>query len=314
MDHWGTIKNAVSNGINFIKNLIDGDMKIIVSITMAPLQIIYLTFRGIIDSVVNSVNTFFSGITNIVSGALTLLKGVMTGNFNDIRNGTSEIWNGIKNVIVAPINLLAGLVMAPINALKSVMLNVFYTIYTETSNRFSIIKNAITGPIEDAKNIISRILNQILGFFSGLKIKFPKIEMPELPEFKLKGSFSLVPPKVPELKVVWHAKAMDKGMILNTPTMFGMTKDGTALAGGEAGSEVVVGQRSLLGIINDTVQKATTVSARNISETIIGAIQSTSPATGDARPIEIPIYLDGEELYRGVIRGRDNVQMRYHTV
>ena len=45
---------------------------------------------------------------------------------------------------------------------------------------------------------------------------------------------------------------MENGMILNSPTIFGM-KGNTLLAGGEAGSETVVGTQSLMEMIRDAV-------------------------------------------------------------
>jgi hypothetical protein len=45
---------------------------------------------------------------------------------------------------------------------------------------------------------------------------------------------------------------MDNGMILNTPTIFGM-QGNQLLAGGEAGSETVVGTQSLMEMIRNAV-------------------------------------------------------------
>ena len=42
---------------------------------------------------------------------------------------------------------------------------------------------------------------------------------------------------------------MDDGMILNDPTIFGLSKNGTLLGGGEAGSETIVGTESLMDMI-----------------------------------------------------------------
>jgi len=57
---------------------------------------------------------------------------------------------------------------------------------------------------------------------------------------------------VPHFSISWYKKAMEDGMILNSPTIFGM-KGNSLLAGGEAGSETVVGTNSLLGMIRDAV-------------------------------------------------------------
>lgn len=53
---------------------------------------------------------------------------------------------------------------------------------------------------------------------------------------------------MPKLSVSWYAKAMQEGMILNSPTIFGM-QGNTLLGGGEAGQEAVVGVSSLRDMI-----------------------------------------------------------------
>ena len=74
----------------------------------------------------------------------------------------------------------------------------------------------------------------------------------KLPHVTITGEFSLDPPSVPHFSVEWYKKEMENGMILNSPTIFGM-KGNTLLAGGEAGSETVVGTQSLMEMIRNAV-------------------------------------------------------------
>lgn len=72
----------------------------------------------------------------------------------------------------------------------------------------------------------------------------------KLPHISISGSFSLTPPSVPHFGIDWYKKAMDDGMIMNQPTIFGYNaKSNQFLAGGEAGSETVVGTQSLMDMI-----------------------------------------------------------------
>jgi hypothetical protein len=76
----------------------------------------------------------------------------------------------------------------------------------------------------------------------------------KLPHISISGSFSLNPPSVPHFGIEWYKKAMEDGMILNQPTIFGY--DSTSqkfLAGGEAGSETVVGTQNLMEMIKASV-------------------------------------------------------------
>ena len=77
----------------------------------------------------------------------------------------------------------------------------------------------------------------------------PHLKMPHL---SISGRFSINPPSVPHFSISWYKKAMENGMILNSPTIFGM-QGNTLLAGGEAGSETVVGTQSLMEMIRNAV-------------------------------------------------------------
>lgn len=91
-----------------------------------------------------------------------------------------------------------------------------------------------------------------------MKLSFPDIK---LPHFKIKPSGwkigDLLQGSIPKLSIDWYAKAMDDGMILNRPTIFGVNGNGQLMGGGEAGSETVVGTQSLLEMINNVVKNET---------------------------------------------------------
>ena len=84
----------------------------------------------------------------------------------------------------------------------------------------------------DAENTVSNAIDSIVGFFAGMHIEFPHIN---LPHFSLSGEFSLMPPSVPTIGIEWYAK----GGIMTAPTLFGMN-GGRAMVGGEAGPEAVL--------------------------------------------------------------------------
>ena len=79
------------------------------------------------------------------------------------------------------------------------------------------------------------------------------------------------PPSIPKFGVDWYAKAMDKGMILNSPTIFGMNSNGQPMGAGEAGSETVVGTNSLMDMIKSAVSGS------------MGAIKIEAPALNNVR-------------------------------
>lgn len=87
------------------------------------------------------------------------------------------------------------------------------------------------------------------GIFRNMNIKLPHIK---LPHFKVTGTNSW---GLPSFDIDWYAKAMDSGMRLTSPTVFGAS-NGTLMAGGEAGNEWVIGETSILGMIRSAVRSS----------------------------------------------------------
>ena len=118
--------------------------------------------------------------------------------------------------------------------------------------------DGIKEKVDTLKQKFTDIRDHIKGVVDWLKTCFNfewKLPDIKLPHFSIDGSLSLDPPSVPKLKVDWYAKAMEKGMILNSPTIFGAA-GGKLLGGGEAGSEAVVGTSSLQSMITGAVAAA----------------------------------------------------------
>lgn len=118
-----------------------------------------------------------------------------------------------------------------------------------------------------AKDVVSGAIEKIKGFFN-FDWKLPNLK---LPHFSIDGKFSINPPSVPHFSIDWYAKAMDKGMILNSPTIFGMNSNGQPMGAGEAGSETVVGTNSLMDMIKSAVSGS------------MGAIKIEAPALNNVR-------------------------------
>lgn len=169
-----------------------------------------------------------AGIAAVVAIGVTLYK-----NWDTIKQKAVELWEKLKGVFE---NIKKG-ISERVEAIK-----------TKVTDVFEKVKSAITTPIEKAKEIISGVVEKIKNFFS-FKVELPKIKMPHF-GIQPKGwkIGDLLKGSIPKLGIDWYAKAMDNGMILNSPTIFG-AQNGRLLAGGEAGPEVVVGAQSLMGMI-----------------------------------------------------------------
>lgn len=258
---WEGIKNAISFAFQLIANIIS-----------AAFQIITLPFRFIWENCKEYVFAVFDAISAFINNAINKIKEIITTVLNAIKAVWDTVWTAIKDFLMPIINSIKDFISTAFNAIKNVITNIINSVKNTVTTVFNAIKNAISVPLNAAKSTVSNVfdairdkidsviskakdivqkgLDAIKGFFDKLKLKFPDLK---LPHFKVDGEFSINPPKVPKFAIDWYDKAMDDGMILNKPTIFGVNSKGQPMGGGETGSETVVGTQSLMNMINNAV-------------------------------------------------------------
>ena len=201
-----------------------------------------------IGSVISIGGTLVSGIGTVVAvlgGPLTIAIGaaiaagvLIAKNWDTIKEGAVNLWNTIKEKF---------------DAIKKSITDAFDGAKKTVTDTWDSIKKTVSDGIEKIKGLVN------------FKWELPKLKMPH---FSITGSFSLNPPSVPHLDIEWYAKAMQNGVILRSPTIFGAA-NGNLLGGGEAGPEVVVGASSLFDMIRGAV--ATTNNYGNNNVYVYGA-------------------------------------------
>lgn len=258
---WEGIKNAISFAFQLIANIIS-----------AAFQIITLPFRFIWENCKEYVFAVFDAIREFINNAINKIKEIITTVLNAIKTVWNTVWTAVKDFLMPIINSIKDFISTVFNAIRNVITNIINSVKNTVANVFNAIKNAISVPLNAAKSTVSNVfdairdkidsviskakdivqkgLDAIKGFFDKLKLKFPDLK---LPHFKVDGEFSFNPPKVPKLAIDWYDKAMDDGMIMNEPTIFGVNSKGQLMGGGETGSETVVGTQSLMNMINNAV-------------------------------------------------------------
>lgn len=260
---WETIKSVVQVALMAVGSIISAAVDIIT----LPFQFIWENCKGIVMAVWNAIKSFITtaihavssvistvmgtiqtvistiwdAISSKVSAVVNAIKTVVTTVFNAIKSVASNVWNGVKDVIGTVVDAVKDKVSSVFEAVKNTVSNVFNGIKSVATSIWNGIKSAIVTPIEGARDTIKGIIDKITGFFSGMKISLPHIN---LPHFSIQGSFSLAPPSVPHLSIDWYKKAMNKPMLLNGATIFG-SSGGKLLGGGEAGPEVIMGLDTL---------------------------------------------------------------------
>ena len=117
-----------------------------------------------------------------------------------------------------------------------------------------IIGKAILWLIDVFKDVIDvgiKVGKTLKDIFTG-NFKFPHIPLPHFyisPRGWKIGD--LLTGTIPSLGIDWYAKAMDKGIVLDGATIFGMNANGQLMGGGEKGREIIIGEKSLMNAIRN---------------------------------------------------------------
>ena len=169
---------------------------------------------------------------------------------SDLANWILSNWETIKSYTLTAWNLVKQYVIQPATDAYNSVKQKFGEMYNRAKEKFDAVKNAamekfeaakrfIIDPIKDAVDSVEKFIGKIKGFFSDLKLKIPKPEMPPLPHFSLQTSTKNILGKditFPSgLNIDWRAK----GGIFTKPTIFGMN-GGNLQGAGEAGREAVL--------------------------------------------------------------------------
>lgn len=294
---WNGITSTVSSALETIKNVITVGIMLIGSIIDAAFQIITLPWRFIWENCKEYIISAWNYIKDTVSSALNIISSVISDAWNtvssfltyilsNIKNKFVSDWNAVKFVVsnvllmisltvTSVMNSIWSVVSSILNVIKSVFSSAWNGIKSVVSSAVNNIKSVVSSGLNGAKSTVTGVLNSIRSAFSSVWDGCKNIvgnaighikslmnfswSLPslKLPHFSISGKFSLHPPSVPKLGIEWYKKAMDDGMIMNQPTIFGYNaKSNQFLAGGEAGSETVVGTHNLMDMIQEAVNNA----------------------------------------------------------
>lgn len=251
---WDGIKNIISTAFQLIANIISAAFQIIT----LPFRFIWENCKEYVFDAFNKIKEFISTtlgtIKEKINEILNRIKAIIIPIVDNIKSFISNAFDVIRDKIITPISNAKDKVADTFDKIKSAINDKVDSIKTSVSEKFNAVKDKILTPIEKARDKIKEIIDKIKGFFSGLQLNFPNIK---LPHFSISPSGwkidDLLEGSIPKLSIDWYAKAMDDGLIMNEPTVFGINSKGQAMAGGEAGSETVVGTQSLMSMIKTAV-------------------------------------------------------------
>lgn len=211
-------------------------------------------WNGIKENVANTVNNIKESLQNTWNNIKTTITTVI----NAIKSVISSVFNGIKSTVSSIVDGIKSKVTSVFDAIKNGVSNAVNGIKDVVSTVFGVIKGLMTNPFETAWDIISGIVEKLKSVFN-FSWSLPKIALPHFSVDGGKAPYGIGGKGyMPSFSVDWYAKAMQNGMILKNPTIFGMG-NGSMLGAGESGSETIVGTNSLMNMIQSAVRNAPTI-------------------------------------------------------
>lgn len=248
---FGNLKDAASEKFSAMKEVVSEKFSQIKGTMGTIMQAAKDTVSEKLQNMKTAYAEHGGGINGIAAAAMEGVKGYYSAGYTFIDNLTGGKLSAVADKFKSKMSEAKQAVLNKISEIKNSFSSGLGNAYSTVTNILGNIKNKFSSILEGAKNIVSNAINRIKSFFN-FSWSLPKLKLPHI---SISGSFSLTPPSVPHFGIDWYKKAMDDGMIMNQPTIFGYNaKSNQFLAGGEAGSETVVGTESLLNMINSAVQ------------------------------------------------------------
>ena len=252
-EFFGNLKDAASEKFSAMKEVVSDKFSQIKETMTSTMQVAKDTVSEKLQNMKNAYSEHGGGIKGIAAAAMEGVKGYYSAGYTFIDNLTGGKLSAVANKFKSKMSEAKQAVSNKISEIKNSFSNGLGNAYSTVTNILGNIKNKFSNIMYSAKNIVSNAINRIKSFFN-FSWSLPHLKLPHI---SISGSFNLTPPSVPHFGIEWYKKAMDDGMIMNQPTIFGYNaKSNQFLAGGEAGSETVVGTQNLMDMIQEAVNNA----------------------------------------------------------
>lgn len=229
------IVSTVQVAMDTLGPVIGAVLTVIVSTVVPILTSIMDTVANVLATILATVTNVMAAVSTVIQGAWQIISGIFqtvlgvilavtTGDFTMLQQGVTSIMQGTMVAINGVMQGILSIVSGVWNAVKAVFIGACNAVSGAISGAFNGIKSVIDSTMNGAKSTVSGALSAISGFFAGLHLQFPHIN---LPHFSISGDFSIVPPSVPTISVSWYRT----GAIAMGASVVGI---------GEAGPEAVV--------------------------------------------------------------------------
>lgn len=231
-----------------ILDILEPLLEILGPILSTVLSALSIALKALVQIIVGTTQPAIEGLRKVSEKVSPVFES-MSATLQNVQHTMGNAWTAISNAATTVTN-----------SVKNAVTNAWNAIKNTTTTVWNGIKSAIIDPIKNAVSTVTSSIDTIKSKFNNLSLKLPNIK---LPHFRVTGTWQWNPPKVPSFGVSWYAKAMENGMIFNTPTAFGWD-NGKQMVAGEAGAEALVGVRSLRDMIVGAIQSQPTMGDVNI--------------------------------------------------
>ena len=293
---WEAVKTATSTAFEAVKSVVMTVWTGIQS-TLAPIiAAIQTAVTTAWEAIKTATTTAFEAVKSAATTAWNALKSAVETVVNAVKSAVSTAWQAVQTTTTTVFNAVKTAASTAWNGIKSTITSVIESIKSGISSGLNAIQSTVSNILNGVKNTFTNVFNNVWSFVQGVVNKLKSVfnfqwSLPhiKLPHFSISGSFSLNPPSIPHFSVQWYKKAMNNGMILNSPTIFGASGN-HLLGGGEAGPEAVVGVQSLMDMIQNAV--------------------ANTQLAADTGNITIPVYIGGNLIDEMIVTAQQRRALR----
>lgn len=245
----GAVQNMATSTQNSV-NTAFGNMNSTTTSDFSSMSNTVSSNSGKIGDTLSGLQSDVSNTTNNISGKYDTLATNIGKSTTSMSNSTNTGLSGMNTATLKQTTAMASQLEKSFTSMSTSidksMTSIVNTVSKKISTMSTSVQDTFSSAIRTVKSSVSSIQSAInrVSFNMGQYIR--------LPHFYMYGNFNAKSGSVPHVGVDWYAKAMDKGMILSNPTIFG-AMNGKLLGAGERGAEVVVGANSLERMINRAV-------------------------------------------------------------
>ena len=228
----------------------------------------------------SSIESTMTGLKSSLSGTMSSLESSLSDAWDSIESDGDREVSDLKSNVGSTFQQMQWDLESKIGTIKSKLWSAWDDMESTASSTASSIKSDVTDKftqmkwslestmrdlnwsIESSMNSAKWTVQSAMDTIKNSTNFYWSLPYLAMPHIWITGWWGFNPPSVPSFEVHWYKDAMKNGLILDSPTIFGMM-NGTLLGGGDAGSETVVGTHSLLDMIRNAVSSMANIQTVN---------------------------------------------------